>query len=385
MRRSAAVSKTSRSVLRLVADDTAALRIVQTRAYNPRRRNAVSISQPKSRRPQVIPRTPPALLPDPDLLSSHLRVVFGNGIHSEATIKILDRQLPPFMCTFPNEIVTCQLPTGRKRRVFMKYGGGQSHESFGHRGDVGYEAEVYQQLLERLPRFQPKCLAAHVAGKTDSWLALEYIDRSVRLSDLTYRRALRQPRAMAMAAGWVGAFHRTQHRHSSDPALAFLKRYDADYYRGWAERTFRFSAPVQNRFPWLAKLRRAANRWFEPLLASGATVIHGEYYAKNLLVRGDELFILDWESAAIASGEIDLAALTEGIHWPAELVQMCEQRYLQARWPAGAPADFSATLDTARMYLHFRWLGERPDWTTREKSLWRFEHLHEAAQRLKLI
>ena len=36
-------------------------------------------------------------------------------------------------------------------------------------------------------------------------------------------------------------------------------------------------------------------------------------------------------------------------------------------------------------YLHFRWLGERPDWTTREKTLWRYEHLHATAKRLGLI
>jgi hypothetical protein len=95
--------------------------------------------------------------------------------------------------------------------------------------------------------------------------------------------------------------------------------------------------------------------------------------------------MVDWESAAIAAGAIDLAALTEGQHWPVALVRRCERAYRIARWPDGAPSGFARALDAARVYLHFRWLGERPDWTIREKNLPRFDQLHEAATRLCLI
>jgi len=113
--------------------------------------------------------------------------------------------------------------------------------------------------------------------------------------------------------------------------------------------------------------------------------MHGEFYAKTILARGQTLFMLDWESAAVAAGEIDLAALTEGTHWLASIVRQCERDYRQARWPEGAPADFRRRLDAAQIYLHFRWLGERPDWTVREKSLWRYSHLRATARRLGLI
>jgi hypothetical protein len=134
----------------------------------------------------------------------------------------------------------------------------------------------------------------------------------------------------------------------------------------------------------LAQLGKVSDEWFAPLLA-GPTVIHGEYYAKTVLIRYQRLFMVDWESAAIGAGEIDVAALTEGTGWPAKLVLRCEDAYQRARWPEGAPAGFKRRLDAARIYLHFRWLGERPDWTTREKSLWRYDHLHTAAGRLGLI
>ena len=289
------------------------------------------------------------------------------------------------MCTFPNEIVTCQLPDGRKRRVFIKYQAGQSHECYGHRGDVPYETEVYRRVLHPLTDFRPKYLGTHTDPNTgDISLFLEYLYRSVRLSDIVWKRLTRQPRGMTQAASWIGKFHAVHEQRIEDPLLAFLRRYNAEYYRGWAQRTFEFSRPLHGRFPWLTKLSRA-DEWFAPLLAEPQTVIHGEFYAKTILVRNQSVFMVDWESAAIAAGEIDLAALTEGKHWPADVMQECEGAYVGARWSEGAPPSFGRKLDAARIYLHFRWLGERPDWTVREKNLSRYDHLHASAKRLALI
>ena len=88
-------------------------------------------------------------------------------------------------------------------------------------------------------------------------------------------------------------------------------------------------------------------------------------------------------SAAIAAGEVDLAALTE--RWPRPVVEECETEYRRARRPHGAPHEFEQTLAAARLYLQFRWLGERPDWTTRRSSRWRFAEPRAAAERLGLL
>ena len=330
-------------------------------------------------------KTPASLLPDSPTLTLRLTAALGRERHERRPVKILRRTLPPFMCTFPNEIVTCQLPDGRKRRVFIKYQAGQSHECYGHRGDVPYETEVYRRVLHSLPNFKPKFLGAHTDPHTgDISLFLEYVYRSVRLSDIVWKRLTRQPRGMTQAASWIGKFHAAHEQHTADPSLAFLRRYNAEYYRGWAQRTFEFSRPLHGRFPWLTKLYRA-DEWFAPLLAAPQTVIHGEFYAKTILVRNQSVFMVDWESAAIAAGEIDLAALTEGKHWPAGVVQECKRAYIRARWAEAAPPGFGRTLDAARIYLHFRWLGERPDWTVREKNLSRYDHLDASAKRLGLL
>src|SRR5437867_5549137 len=111
---------------------------------------------------------------------------------------------------------------------------------------------------------------------------------------------------MLQTARWLAQFHARHERREDEPSLAFLKRYDAAYYRGWARRTFEFARPLRARFPWLAELRRCGDAWFTPLLRAPQTVIHGEFYTKTVLVRGQNLFMVDWESAAIATGVIDL-------------------------------------------------------------------------------
>ena len=331
-------------------------------------------------------KTPPSLLPDPATLASRLAAaLYGDGAAGRL-VTILERKLPRMMSTFPNEIVTCRLPDGRTQRVFAKYEAGHSHNSFGHRGNVRYEAEVYCRVLKALPGFRPRFLGMHGDALTgDTSLFLEYAYRSVRVSDISVKQTIRQPRAITQAARWLAQFHVWHESRAGDPALAFLKRYDADYYRGWAKRTFEFAHPLRQDLPWLAELRARGDSWFAPLLVTAPTVIHGEFYAKTVLLRGENLFMVDWESTAIAAGEIDLAALTEGKGWPADIVRRCEREYCRVRWPKGTPAQFQQTLDAARIYLHFRWLGERPDWTLREKSFWRYGALRAAAERLGLL
>src|SRR5439155_702258 len=86
------------------------------------------------------------------------------------------------------------------------------------------------------------------------------------------------------------------------------------------------------------------------------TVIHGEYFGLNIIYQNGTSWPADWQSAAIAPGEIDLASLTHS--WPRPLVRKCEREYRRSRWPDGAPDDFPEILEAARAYMNFRWLGD---------------------------
>jgi thiamine kinase-like enzyme len=183
-----------------------------------------------------------------------------------------------------------------------------------------------------------------------------------------------------LAARWIGQFHAATETRLQKANLPFLRTYDAAYYLGWSQRTLHYAGGLRQRFPWLEPLCERFKEAVTTLLIAPPTVIHGEYYPKNILYREGKIYPIDWESAAIAAGEIDLASLVEG--WPEEIAHQCRLQYRQARWPAGAPGDIERTLCAAQMYLHFRWLGDRPETATNE---WRLEQLHAIGKRLELV
>jgi hypothetical protein len=71
--------------------------------------------------------------------------------------------------------------------------------------------------------------------------------------------------------------------------------------------------------------------------------------------------------------------------WPPDYESAAKAEHQKARWPEGTTADFEHKLDAAKLYWHFRWLGDRPEWTTKEEDLWRFEEIHLIGERLGLI
>jgi thiamine kinase-like enzyme len=210
------------------------------------------------------------------------------------------------------------------------------------------------------------------------------LDRCVRVIEVGVQAPCHEPVAMLQSVRWIARFHAAHEAFALNGVPSFLKRYDEKYYRGWSRRTAKLTRSLQQLHPWLPELCKK-EVWIMLLLNAPSTVIHGEFYAKTLLFRNNTVFPIDWESAALAAGEIDFAALTEGDRWPEQVVQHCLREYQQSRWPDGVPADFHQTLDAARLYLHFRWLGEREDWTLRPKTFWRYEHMRAAAERLKLL
>ena len=96
-----------------------------------------------------------------------------------------------------------------------------------------------------------------------------------------------------------------------------------------------------------------------------------------------EIYPVDWETSAIAPGEIDLAALIDD--WPSDMAAACTQAYVEARWDGRAPDGFERTLDLSALYLHLRWLGDRPERTKEEADAGRYERLRLVGTRLGLV
>ena len=108
-----------------------------------------------------------------------------------------------------------------------------------------------------------------------------------------------------------------------------------------------------------------------------ATVVHGEFYPKNILLVDGVVVPVDWESAMIGAGEIDLAALVD--KWAPDVVEACKAAYATARWPFGAPVSFIPAFEAACLYWQLRWLGDRRERTLHECLEPRFDELRRLA------
>ena len=321
-----------------------------------------------------------ALLPDVDTLACGLKAALKTD---GCPLTIVERQPQIYASSYPSEIVRCRFADGSERQILCKYATGLDHNTYGHRGGVAYEADVYRHVLEPLrtstPRFYGSLAEVSSRG---AWLLIEYIAEGVRADE-----AQSPPEALRRAAGWIGHFHSANEARLFSTPLAFLHVHDGDYYRQWARRTADFAGDWHQQLPWLAPLCSRVEMLADAFAALPRTVIHGEFTPHNTLIRGEDVCPIDWESAAIAIGEIDLAGLTDG--WPSEVVLDCELEYQRARWPQSASPDFKRTLDMARLYWDLLWLGHQPARPTVrpyvERTRRRFSHLHSIGRRLELI
>ena len=276
--------------------------------------------------------------------------------NGKGRLKVLKRELSPYSTTFPCEIVTCRLPDNKTTDIFCKYSGDVDYTGFGHRGGPAYELSVYREVLRPIGVSAPVCYGGEVDPKSGrAWLALEYLPDALGVGKL------HRSGAMVAAAEWIGRFHRLTEAGGTIERTGWMKAYTRQYYMGWVRRTLKSSSSLPRKLPWLQAVCERASDLLEPLLEEPLSIIHGEYYPHNVLYYRGRVYPVDWESAARAAGEIDIASLTED--WSAKTTRSCIAAYQRERWPEGAPAGFTSRFLAARLYFCFRWLGDYADWT----------------------
>jgi aminoglycoside phosphotransferase (APT) family kinase protein len=162
-------------------------------------------------------------------------------------------------------------------------------------------------------------------------------------------------KALLDAAAWIGTFHALTEGLVEAGGCQSLNSYGLDYFEGWAARTATYADHWHHEFPWIADVCRNFHSVVPEILAEPVAVVHGEYYPQNVLVHDGRICPVDWESAAIGAGEIDLASLTD--RWPDALATACASSYSLARWNLDTPPPgFNARLQVARIYFLLRWL-----------------------------
>jgi len=317
-------------------------------------------------------------LPDLCVLEGALRSAMSEGRRQAADLRVVSRAPNPYGSSFPSEIVRYQVAGGEPGRVLCKYGSGPGKTKPGHRYGVKYEWRVYTCVIDRLDMTTPE-VHGYWEGPDGEpqWLFLEYLDNCFRLDqapDLS---------AIFAAAEWLGEFHRSGRAFVTDGADAFLNSYGPNYFRDWIERSKAYNGDLGGAYPWFAQLCDRAADLVPDLLSTDRTIIHGDYYAKNILVRDGEVYPVDWESAAIAAGEIDLAMLVGG--WPEETLRACCRAYLTTGVGSGREDELYRRISAAELHQEFRWLGHKPNAKRDGRYLRRFDRLEAVGRRLELL
>ena len=282
-------------------------------------------------------------------------------------IEIISRLPFKGSSTFPAEIIHCKVARGKMFHLFGKYLAGLGPNNHGHRGGVEYEIKIYDEVLRKLPlskaRYWGKC---SFPGTNEILLLMEYLEATNSLKgnpDINH---------YLRAAAWVARLH----RFFENSLPSFVKVYDRDYYFVWTNRMQNEPA-ILGAHPWLTKVIRYFNEHIDILTKAPQTLIHGEYYSKNILVRDEDVYPVDWESAANAPGEIDLASIIEARR--EEVVTQIKKSYIATRFSDVLfdEAVFEERLCMAQLYLHFRFFFPK-------REEWRYDHIRALANKLKI-
>ena len=285
----------------------------------------------------------PADLPADGELAAALRPLFAN-----ADIDVLGRRPNAYTSSSRSEVVTIHAAQDGHRDFLVKYDrpGGDAAPACRH--GIEYCDRVYRGLVSRLPLPHLRSLGLIRFGATGlAALVVEHLDHAFRVGEAP------EVSGILSAAEWCGCFHRWGTTRRDDSDLAFLVRYDAGYFRAWADRAARLAAAGGRQTAWLDRTCAAFRDLADVLATAPSTIIHGELSPQNVLWRDGEIYPVDWESAAVAAGEIDLAALLFG--WPEEMVDRSVTAYWQARQAPPPPA-FAQRFAAATLYTALRWL-----------------------------
>lgn len=192
------------------------------------------------------------------------------------------------------------------------------------------------------------------------WLFVERVEgrELYQVGDIELWRAV---------AKWLGEMHSSLATGLEGHAgSGRLIDYDEAYYRRWIARAREFATAPNEPESRLEAISWIAARYdpvIERLLELPRTVLHGEFYASNVLVAGaapaPRICPVDWEMAACGPGLVDLAALIAG-GWSEEDREAIVAAYRSA---AGIAPFSQDQLDLCRLHLAVQWLGwAGPGW-----------------------
>ena len=231
------------------------------------------------------------------------------------------------------------------------------------------EIEVYRDVLEPAGLGTPRFYGA---DPERGWLFIERV-RGVELFQVGARET------WEVVARWLADAHA---RLGADAARAPRAiRYDRAYLERWPQRALDHARAHgdADAAEALEPIALGYHAVVERLLALAPTLVHGEFYASNVLVDSftnpSRAAPVDWEQAGIGPALVDVAALTAG-RWTEDNRAAIAEAYAQA----AAGALDQEGLEAARLHLALQWLGWSREWSPppQHRHDWLKEALHSA-------
>ena len=251
--------------------------------------------------------------------------------------QVVRRRSNWYTSSFATELVDVATADG-ERILFCKHGTDYVDELAGLRRGPGYEAEVYAAAAGVLERCAPRWYGAF-SGDHGTTVVTEYVGYP-RLDETETASAVVE------ASGRLGALHRRAADLAGEGRA--LNRYDRDHLERSLERPGRLARDSALREA-MEPIEARRSPLVDLLSQAGETLIHGELFAANVLI-GESAVFVDWETAGLGAGELDLAALTVGA-WTDDVRTACEQAYASARWNGAVPEAHRSILAAARLYV----------------------------------
>ena len=287
------------------------------------------------------------------------------------------------------ELVTAVSDDGIKRQFVLKHLDPAHASAEARRAKPSFiieprrEIEMYRRVLAPLG-VGPSLVASSLTSESDScWLLLSYVAgrRLHEDGDLDQWESV---------GAWLGSLHRQLDRLDRESLVpeAHLIVYQRDWYLEWLQRARRFLAadrqsPSGRSLDWLAfRYDQVVAR----LMSLRPTIIHGEFYPANVLVRDgagqSAVCPVDWEMAAVGPGLIDLAALTSG-RWPESSRQGVIAAYSSHAGCDLGERDLAEAMQCAYIYLAVQWLG----WFGRRRppAEYAYDWLTDAVERAEAL
>ncbi|HEX6186672.1 MAG TPA: phosphotransferase [Pyrinomonadaceae bacterium] len=247
------------------------------------------------------------------------------------------------------------------------------------------EIEIYRSILSREKLGSPIFYGAKDDDRNrEYWLFIEDVP-GLELYQVGETFAWQE------TARWLARMHSCfSDRVSELENNSNLLNHDGEFYWTWIGRAKEFaqtdSLEARNE---IEKLFHGFESVVERLTRLPRTLIHGEFYASNILVEqasdGLRVCPVDWEMAGVGPGLMDLAALVSG-NWTDNerraIARAYHQTMTESEVPGLAEPEFWIALDYCRLALAVQWLGWSRSWTPPldHQHDWRKEALELSAK-----